>query len=470
MRRYFYFCVLVLLALVSCSEDTGTVGVFPDNEKVDFSQGAVYADTWSEVMSDVKANSSMPYLGCVYDPETKTAIRSSFATQFAIVEDYDLFPVKDDFLSRDALGNPVCDSVYLKLYFSEYYGDKSAPLKVSVYELKPQSLVEGTTYYTDSDLDQMKGALLGSQAVSLYNGVEGVDPDDSGASTYPSVCVYLDKGLGDRIVSAYYSNPSDFKDSYHFARNILPGVLVKVENGEGFMINVFTCGLYVCYKSRGSDGVEKSVHSNFPGTKEVIQTSQIEHEGLDRLVSEGADIGTRVKTPAGIYTAMSLPLSDIYEGEHASDSISRVEFILQRHVSIVQGDSYFDYPDYLLLLPADEYKEFFSDNKLPDDVTSFLGSYSQTYNAYEFTNIAPLVTRLKDKYRDSKCLWPGEAGYVSPVENLSDRWDEVMIIPVAVTIDQSSGSITAVEHDFSLTSARLVRGANLQIYYARIRQ
>ena len=198
------------------------------------------------------------------------------------------------------------------------------------------------------------------------------------------------------------------------------------------------------------------MHSNFPGTKEVIQTSQIEHEGLDRLVSEGADIGTRVKTPAGIYTAMSLPLSDIYEGEHASDSISRVEFILQRHVSIVQGDSYFDYPDYLLLLP--------------DDVTSFLGSYSQTYNAYEFTNIAPLVTRLKDKYRDSKCLWPGEAGYVSPVENLSDRWDEVMIIPVAVTIDQSSGSITAVEHDFSLTSARLVRGANLQIYYARIRQ
>ena len=57
MRRYFYFCVLVLLALVSCSEDTGTVGVFPDNEKVDFSQGAVHADTWSEVMSDVKANS-----------------------------------------------------------------------------------------------------------------------------------------------------------------------------------------------------------------------------------------------------------------------------------------------------------------------------------------------------------------------------------------------------------------------------
>ena len=49
MRRYFYFCVLVLLALVSCSEDTGTVGVFPDNEKVDFSQGAVHADTWSEV-------------------------------------------------------------------------------------------------------------------------------------------------------------------------------------------------------------------------------------------------------------------------------------------------------------------------------------------------------------------------------------------------------------------------------------
>ena len=470
MRRYIYLCVLAVFALVSCSEDTGTVGVFPDNEKVDFSQGTAYADTWSDVMSDVKANSSMPYLGCVYDPETKTAIRSSFASQLAVVEDYDLFPAKDDFLSRDALGNPVCDSVYMKFFFSEYYGDKSAPLKVSVYELKPQSLVEGVTYYTDADLDGMKGALLGSQAVSLYDGVGGVDPDDSGASTYPSVSVYLDKGVGDRIVAAYYNNPSAFADSYHFARDVFPGVLVKVENGEGFMINVFTCGLYVCYKSRADDGSVKRVHSNFPGTKEVIQTSCIEHEGLAGLLSMGSDTETRVKTPAGIYTAMSLPLPEIFGGEHVSDSISRVEFILPRYVSIAQGESYFDYPNYLLLLPADEYVEFFRDNKLPDNITSFLASYSQTYNAYEFTNIAPLVTRLRDKYRDSMSRWPGEQGYVSPVAELSDRWDEVMIVPVAVKADQNSGSVTSVEHDFSLSSARLVRGTDLHIYYARIKQ
>ncbi len=49
-------------------------------------------------------------------------------------------------------------------------------------------------------------------------------------------------------------------------------------------------------------------------------------------------------------------------------------------------------PQYVLMVRKKDMFSFFEENKIIDNKTSFLSSYSSSNNTYTFTNIAPLIT------------------------------------------------------------------------------
>ena len=86
---------------------------------------------------------------------------------------------------------------------------------------------------------------------------------------------------------------------------------------------------------------------------------------------------------------------------------------------------------------------FFEKRNLPDNVTSYVATYSSRYNTYTFNNISSLVNTL----------WANKGK--------SADWNKVVLIPVKIeTSNTTSGTAyTNVSNDMELKSTRLVGGS-----------
>ena len=81
--------ILVIASLlISCSEDTGSLGVFPGQDAICTSTASFNVLSSDMLNAVVPANSTTCYLGKVIDPETDEAITATFAAQFHTFEGY----------------------------------------------------------------------------------------------------------------------------------------------------------------------------------------------------------------------------------------------------------------------------------------------------------------------------------------------------------------------------------------------
>ena len=489
---------------ISCTEDTGTIGVPPSNESLETSMAVWDVYSRSVLIDSIKAHSSSSYLGSIYDPETNGRLTGNFATQFAIMEDIKYFPHQDSITSRDAQGRPCCDSVMLQLNFDSYYGDVSTPMKLAIYPLDMNNpLCEDSTYYTNTDLRKYvrpgyENKPIATKVFTAWDRIHGSDPSNASSSNYPSIRVPMPLSEGNAIMDKYWEYLEDnkglsadkhvnrnFDDSYHFIRNVLPGYYAEIINGEGVMVRVFVDALYLIYNARHlTDSIVEEVPSYtvFAGTPEVIQSCQFSQSDIEDLVND--ESCTWLKTPAGLCTELTLPIDDIFSGTHKNDSISRVQLVLTRYNKEQTGNQ-FGIPQNLLLLRKADVKAYFDNKRTPDESTSFLTAFQKAYNTYTFENIGQLVTFIQKERENAvntyikdvlKIDTPTEAQIVEETREWTKRnpdWDKCCLVPVEVAQNTSTGTITSVSHELSLTSARLVRGTTenpirIQVYYTRV--
>ena len=164
--------MLTIASLISCSEDTGTLGVYPQQDAVSTSTasfGVLSSDLLNAV---VPANSSACYLGKVIDPETDEAITATFAAQFHTFEGY-TFPNREDIVTDD--DGHLCESVELRLFIKSVFGDKNNPMKLEVWPLSKDNdklLKESTTLYTNTDLWQFVDNSNGPVATKVFTATD----------------------------------------------------------------------------------------------------------------------------------------------------------------------------------------------------------------------------------------------------------------------------------------------------------
>ena len=88
-----------------------------------------------------------------------------------------------------------------------------------------------------------------------------------------------------------------------------------------------------------------------------------------------------------------------------------------------------------------DFKSFFEENKLPDNITSYTVKHNNVAtNQYTFNNIARLVTT---------CIQGKDAAMKKAKEEAGDKWNQeewekdwrtVYLIPVSITYDTTSSS------------------------------
>ena len=472
----------VLAAFCSCDDDTGTLGIYPETDGLTHSHAIVNVTTRSIGLGAVRTASEINYLGDIIDPETETRIRSEFAAQFYTFENYE-FPSKQQMFPIDTtLAVPedhtndsvFCDSVEIRLYFENYYGDGDNPMKLEVYPLSRQNILsEDSVYYSDIDLEKFIDAGTAPIATKVFAPKDYTLTDSElNSSTHSdNIRIMLPKEWGTQLMQDYYEHPEYFKDSYSFIRNVCPGFYFKLKSGSGNMISVDvgTINVYFSYYDKAYPDSVLSGLARFASTPEVIQSTRFINDDMQQLIDD--ESCTYLKTPAGIGTEITLPVNDIMEG-HKQDSLSKARLILTRYNKM--DDKYaLGTPGNVLLVRKQDMKSFFENKQVSNSLTSFTTAFDATYNTYTFENLCRLISYLhSEKKEGMKNSNMTEAEWISA----NPDWDKCVLIPVKLSTTQDSyGNVyeTSVTHDMDMNSVRLIGGPNvplqMQVIYSRFK-
>jgi len=477
MRHYLALLLLPLL-YISCTESTENIGLFPVTDDIANTYANYQVKTRSVLLDSVLYRGTLNYLGCIRDPETNVDIKANFAAQFHTFENYK-FPQRH-LLFPDCQkthgSEPVkCDSIELRLYYTGYLGDPNNPMKMEVYPLSFNKIIEeDSLFYVNTNLEEYVDDGTAPIATKVFTAIDySVSEDVRNDEKYTSnIRIMLPKEYGDKLLNTYYEHPEYYKNSYTFIRKVCPGFYFKIKNGTGTMVNVEVSTLnlfFTYYDEEEPDSVYGSI-CRFAATPEVIQSTQFTNGDMQELADD--DDCTYLKSPAGIGTEVEIPISDIFRG-HEADSISKAQLTLTRYNSNSGNDNTLSVPEYVVLIRKDDAVSFFRDKKLPDNQTSFIATFDKTFNSYTFDNLGRYITY---------CRYEREAGAEKSGisqekwEEQHPNWNKMVAIPVNVvktTDSYGNTSYASVSHDMSLSSTKLVGGPKapikMQVLYSRFK-
>ena len=446
--------VIAALTFAACDDTTEEIGGSITNkiDNINISDSAFNVTTKSIVAGAVLSRNNTGLIGKMKDPETGNYVKGDYMTQLSVLPTFDVDTL--DYIKQANKGSIEADSCYLLVSYNASYGDTIAPMKVTAYEMtKPMS--EDQEYY--SNYDAFKEGW-----VSETNQHWSSNYNLSNTSDVKNFKIYLNKeykkdgktykNYGSYIMQTYAEHPEYFKTNYKFLHNVCPGFYIKNVGGTGNMAKIWNTELIFYWKKtiKAKDGVTDSTgigYNRFDGTEEVLQLNKIENdtENLKKLASQ--EDWTYLKSPAGIFTEVTLPIDDIMKG-HEKDTLNTATISFPRLNNADEDNPYnFATPSTILMVQKDSLQSFFEKSKLADNRTSYTASYSSTgtyKNAYTFQNIANLVSAM---YKN---------------KGKGENWNKVVLVPVNVitTTQGYTTVISKINHDMSLASTRLIVGTD----------
>lgn len=445
--------VIAALTFAACDDTTEGIGGSITNkiDNINISNSAFNVTTKSIVADSVLSRNNTGLIGKMKDPETGNYVKGDYMTQLSVLPTFSVDTL--DYIKQANKGSIEADSCYLLVSYNASYGDTIAPMKVTAYEMtKPMK--EDKEYY--SNYDAFKEGW-----VSENNQHWSSNYNLSNTSDVKNFKIYLNKeykkggktykNYGSYIMQTYAEHPEYFKTNYKFLHNVCPGFYIKNVGGTGNMAKIWNTELifyWTRHKTINKDSTAVSIgYNRFDGTEEVLQLNKIENdtENMKKLASQ--QNWTYLKSPAGIFTEVTLPIEDIMRG-HEKDTLNTATISFPRLNNKDEDNAYnFATPSTILMVQKDSLKSFFEKSKLADNRTSYTASYSSTgtyKNAYTFQNIANLVSAM---YKN---------------KGKGENWNKVVLVPVNVitTTQGYTTVISKINHDMSLASTRLIVGTD----------
>lgn len=446
--------VIAALTFAACDDTTEGIGGSITNkiDNINISDSAFNVTTKSILAGAVLSRNNTGLIGKMKDPETGNYVKGDYMTQLSVLPTFSVDTL--DYIKQANKGSIEADSCYLLVSYNASYGDTIAPMKVTAYEMtKP--MAEDQEYYSNYDAFEKGWVNENNQHWSSNYNL-------SNTSDVKNFKIYLNKeyknkkdgktykNYGSYIMQTYAEHPEYFKTNFKFLHNVCPGFYIKNVGGTGNMAKIWNTELIFYWKKtiKAKDGVTDSTgigYNRFDGTEEVLQLNKIENdtENLKKLASQ--EDWTYLKSPAGIFTEVTLPIDDIMKG-HEKDTLNTATISFPRLNNADEDNPYnFATPSTILMVQKDSLQSFFEKSKLADNRTSYTASYSSTgtyKNAYTFQNIANLVSAM---YKN---------------KGKGENWNKVVLVPVNVitTTQGYTTVISKINHDMSLASTRLKRG------------
>lgn len=459
---YTVIAIMSCITIASCDDTTDSIGnSLTDNmDMLKVTTDTFNVATKSIVADSVLSRSTTGYLGKIRDIETGNYITGDFMAQFSTLENYKL-PEKDSIVSLQD-GEVIADSCSIRLFYTDYYGDSLATMNITAYEMN-EPMKEGVKYY--SNFDPIAEGLIRNDGMKVnktytLTDLSISDEDRADESSYtPNIKINLNKPYTDKngvtynnygtyIMRMYYEDPDRFKNSYNFIHEVCPGFYFKTNDGIGSMAYITVSQLNIYFRYLNDSTYVGT--TSFSATEEVLQTTNISNDKQNIADLANDNTCTYLKTPAGIFTEITLPVDEITEN-HSNDTINTAKISLTRINNNTHDEYSLSAPSTLLMIPKDSLYTFFENGDNVDYKKSFIATYSSSTNQYTFNNISGMITYMADikkKGLAENSNWLNE----------HPDWNRVVVIPVSVTTNSSS-QIVKIVHDMSLTSTKLVGGS-----------
>ena len=469
----------------SCDDSTGVIGIdiMPPHDAIATDDSIFHIPTQTIAASpdSIVANTNECFLGSIIDPETNIRTTCDYMAQFHINDNFSL----PDF-SRMKKGNDGkvhADSVTLTVYFDSYQGDSLAPMGLVVHELSTRTpLREDTTYSIHINPASFVEQGAAPLAIANYAVKDLSNPQHS--SKYMSyISMKLPTAYGDRILQSYYDHPEYFTNSYQFTRNVCPGFYFQHSSGVGAMVHTYVSNLDVHYSFTQSDSLIKG-YNRMASTGEVIQSARADNSPLSALLNQ-TDC-TYLRSPAALFTEVTMPIDQIINEEHYTDSLNNARLSFRRINNQVASSYAVPTPSQVLLVSKAQMYQFFRDKKLADNTTSFLTSFNSKNNAYTFSDVSQLIMTMKrlrnigagitdsDNAATRRQKW-------ATWEAAHPDWNKAVLIPVSTQSSTSTNAygvstttIFSIDHQYGLSGVRLEGGSQsavppveLSVIYSR---
>ena len=189
-------------------------------------------------------------------------------------------------------------------------------------------------------------------------------------------------------------------------------------------------------------------------TKEVFMSTRFQNSGMKELVNDTKC--TYLKTPAGLCTEVTLPIDSMYK-IHKNDTLNSISVSFQKLKDQSNTPFKMGTPGTLLMVRKSEMKDFFENNKVHDNKTTFLATYDSNSNSYSFSKLNRLISYIFSEIRTE--IEKGETEW-NNWKNEHKDWNKLLLVPVTTETD-SQGNIIGVENDLNVNSAMLVGGEDL---------
>ena len=457
--KYLYVGLLAAL-IYSCDDATTGIGDSTIAAGDSIPAGAAVYDVYTRsILADsVYARTSTAYLGKYTDSQFGE-FSADFIAQFNCTDNYE-FPETVQEIT----------GIQMRMYYEKFFGDESNAMRMQIDTLDkviPEkelstfyTSVDPTQYYDENSKPIARKAFAATGA--SVNDTTIVNYDSWGNPTSTSYYwqdVKLPTSLGQYMYDKYKEDKNNYKNAENFIKNVLKGFYVHCTHGDGTILyfNDMQLRLNFKYLIESKSGKLDSLvngSATFAATKEVIQANRFQNSDRLKELIEEKDY-TYLKTPAGIFTEVTLPIEEIHE-MHMRDTLNAASITFTRYNEKSDKKYPMGIPQTLLMVRKCDMHNFFEKNKTFDGLTSFIAEYvgsSASANTYSFPNISSLITLCINEKKQGK--------------NEAD-WNKVVLIPVKTETD-SNGTIIGLKSNLDMESACLMGGENhplkMQILY-----
>ena len=420
---------LTIMAFFACEDETSTIGsgiatgeveINLDTFNFNLNAKSIYVDNF-----DSKTGNLM--LGNIINP-VYGSLECSFVSRLMCATKLE---VPDSLLLPERVDS--C-KLLMAVQRTDVTGDSLAPQKLSVYMMdrfpdnlnnsfnpegyyNPETGLWGFLSYTVSNIS--------TKDSMFYNG------------KYVELQVDLPVSVGKEIFSRYKEQPEIFQWPQIMAREFIPGIYVKSTFGNGTIANITDVVLAVYYytivettNTVDDEKVTTYTHKGystipFSISPEVVSSNNIKYSPSQAIRDYNAsnEEGKCVITTPGGYTAsFNFPIEPLLNRykEHNTHLSTVGDMVLYIPANTFDSESGIELAENLLLIKKSEYNDFFNNNKLPDNKTSFTGIYDSKNGRYSFSSMRQYFVDMLEK------------------DTLTEEDLEFILVPVELTTETVS--------------------------------
>lgn len=439
LNRYKLALLLTLgLASTACNDNLSSIGelVQPNSDKVESRLHSLEFSSKTVRLDSIYSTSTAGLLGEISDP-VYGDFKGEFIAQLRFAPGF-------KFDNKPEQGK--IDSVTLDLRYSNYVGDRNAPMKVAVYEVERG--FAGLDFSQPTlDKYRKRAQLLSSDFVSLAKNTLYLQ------DTIPILRLKLDKSIGQRIYDLSISRPEAFDSQQAFNREVLGGLLLTTSTGSGCVVEANNMMMNIHYHFKKADGQDSLMMTHFINTRQTPQANGFGGSSLGDLLNT-SDKYTYIKSPAGVVTELTLSeaqLSKLLEGRtklNIGTSWLLADAKMTFKVDNPEGMRLNPSP-YMMLMPKDSVSNFFrsGETERTQAATAYLSTrYAIESAQYTFANISRLIMehlRLHARYDERVKRWEIAKPLI------------LQLLPVSRRVDSRDKNTISVSEQLTPTFVRL---------------